>query len=42
MPERVGYLGLGSNVGDRRDHLQQAVAALPAQGVAVLDRKSVV
>jgi 2-amino-4-hydroxy-6-hydroxymethyldihydropteridine diphosphokinase len=32
----VGYLGLGSNVGDRRGHLQAAVDALPARGVAVL------
>ena len=38
---RIGYLGLGSNVGDRRDHLQQAVAALPAQGVTVLASSSV-
>lgn len=32
----IGYLGLGSNVGDRRAHLQAAVDALPAQGVVVL------
>ena len=32
---RRGYLGLGSNIGDRRAHLQAAVDALPAQGVAV-------
>ena len=31
----TGYLGLGSNVGDRRAHLQAAVDALPAKGVAV-------
>lgn len=31
----VGYLGLGSNVGDRRDRLQAAVDALPAHGVTV-------
>ena len=30
---RIGYLGLGSNVGDRRAHLQAAVRALPAHGV---------
>jgi 2-amino-4-hydroxy-6-hydroxymethyldihydropteridine diphosphokinase len=30
-----GYLGLGSNVGDRRANLQAAVDALPAQGVVV-------
>ena len=32
----VGYLGLGSNVGDRRATLQAAVDALPAHGVAVV------
>ena len=31
----TGYLGLGSNLGDRRAHLQAAVAALPAHGVVV-------
>jgi 2-amino-4-hydroxy-6-hydroxymethyldihydropteridine diphosphokinase len=36
-----GYLGLGSNVGDRRAHLLDAVAALPAQGVDVLASSSV-
>ncbi|MGH2841859.1 MAG: 2-amino-4-hydroxy-6-hydroxymethyldihydropteridine diphosphokinase, partial [Solirubrobacteraceae bacterium] len=30
-----GYLGLGSNVGDRRAQLQAAVDALPAHGVVV-------
>jgi 2-amino-4-hydroxy-6-hydroxymethyldihydropteridine diphosphokinase len=33
---RVGYLGLGSNVGDTRAHLAAAVAALPGHGVRVL------
>ncbi|HEV2819113.1 MAG TPA: 2-amino-4-hydroxy-6-hydroxymethyldihydropteridine diphosphokinase [Solirubrobacteraceae bacterium] len=33
---RTGFLGLGSNVGDRRINLQAAVDALPAHGVAVL------
>jgi 2-amino-4-hydroxy-6-hydroxymethyldihydropteridine diphosphokinase len=33
---RTGYLGLGSNVGDRRSHLQAAVDALPRHGVHVL------
>lgn len=33
---RVGHLGLGSNVGDRRAHLQAAVDALPGHGVTVL------
>jgi 2-amino-4-hydroxy-6-hydroxymethyldihydropteridine diphosphokinase len=31
-----GYLGLGSNVGDRRAHLQAAVDALPRHGAIVL------
>lgn len=32
----LGLLGLGSNVGDRRAHLQSAVDALPGAGVEVL------
>lgn len=32
----IGYLGLGSNVGDRRAHLQGAVDALGAHGVQAL------
>jgi 2-amino-4-hydroxy-6-hydroxymethyldihydropteridine diphosphokinase len=36
-----GYLGLGSNVGDRRANLERAVAALPARGVAVVESSSV-
>jgi 2-amino-4-hydroxy-6-hydroxymethyldihydropteridine diphosphokinase len=32
----TGYLGLGSNVGDRRSHLQAAVDALPGHGVRVV------
>ena len=31
-----GYLGLGSNVGDRRANLQAAIDALPGHGVIVL------
>jgi 2-amino-4-hydroxy-6-hydroxymethyldihydropteridine diphosphokinase len=38
---REGYLGLGSNIGDRRLHLQEAVDALPAHGVEVLASSSV-
>jgi 2-amino-4-hydroxy-6-hydroxymethyldihydropteridine diphosphokinase len=38
---RSGYLGLGSNVGERRDQLQAAVDALPAAGVEVLAASSV-
>jgi 2-amino-4-hydroxy-6-hydroxymethyldihydropteridine diphosphokinase len=37
----VGYLGLGSNVGDRRAHLQAAIDALPAHDVTVLAASSV-
>jgi 2-amino-4-hydroxy-6-hydroxymethyldihydropteridine diphosphokinase len=37
----VGFLGLGSNLGDRRAHLEAAVRALPAHGVAVLASSSV-
>jgi 2-amino-4-hydroxy-6-hydroxymethyldihydropteridine diphosphokinase len=33
---RVGYLGLGSNVGERRVHLQAAVERLPEHDVTVL------
>lgn len=32
---RVGYLGLGSNVGDRQAHLRDALAALAEHGVEV-------
>jgi 2-amino-4-hydroxy-6-hydroxymethyldihydropteridine diphosphokinase len=32
---RVGYLGLGSNVGDRVSHLQAVIAGLRDQGVEV-------
>jgi 2-amino-4-hydroxy-6-hydroxymethyldihydropteridine diphosphokinase len=38
--ERIGYLGLGSNIGDRRGHLQAAFDALPAHGVRVLASSS--
>ncbi len=37
----VGYLGLGSNIGDRRAHLEAAVAALPDHGVSPLASSSV-
>jgi 2-amino-4-hydroxy-6-hydroxymethyldihydropteridine diphosphokinase len=36
VPERVGYLGLGSNVGDSEAHLRAALALLPTYGVAVI------
>jgi 2-amino-4-hydroxy-6-hydroxymethyldihydropteridine diphosphokinase len=36
----AGLLGLGSNVGERRVHLQAAVDALPAAGVTVLGASS--
>lgn len=37
----IGYLGLGSNVGDRREHLRAAVDLLPEHGVRVLGSSSV-
>jgi 2-amino-4-hydroxy-6-hydroxymethyldihydropteridine diphosphokinase len=36
----IGYLGLGSNVGDRRAQLQAAVGALGEHGVVVLASSS--
>ena len=36
----TGYLGLGSNIGDRRAHLKAAVAALPGHDVRVLASSS--
>ena len=44
MDERasqIGYLGLGSNEGDRRSHLEAAVRSLPEHGVDVLASSSV-
>ncbi|HEY3958944.1 MAG TPA: 2-amino-4-hydroxy-6-hydroxymethyldihydropteridine diphosphokinase [Solirubrobacteraceae bacterium] len=41
MARRLGLLGLGSNVGDRRTHLQEAVDALGAAGVTTLVSSSV-
>jgi 2-amino-4-hydroxy-6-hydroxymethyldihydropteridine diphosphokinase len=40
VPTRRGLLGLGSNVGERRAHLQAAVDALPHAGVRVLASSS--
>jgi 2-amino-4-hydroxy-6-hydroxymethyldihydropteridine diphosphokinase len=40
VAERIGYLGLGSNVGVPRENLAAAVAALPAHGVRVLASSS--
>jgi 2-amino-4-hydroxy-6-hydroxymethyldihydropteridine diphosphokinase len=37
----LGYLGLGSNIGDRRAQLERALTALPAHGVDVLRSSSV-
>ena len=39
--DRRGYLGLGSNIGDRRAHLSAAVAGLGSRGVTVLRSSSV-
>jgi 2-amino-4-hydroxy-6-hydroxymethyldihydropteridine diphosphokinase len=41
MLMRSGLFGLGSNVGDRRGHLQAAVDALPSVGVSVICASSV-
>jgi 2-amino-4-hydroxy-6-hydroxymethyldihydropteridine diphosphokinase len=41
VPTRIGLLGLGSNVGDRRAQLQAAVDVLPASGIEVLASSSV-
>jgi 2-amino-4-hydroxy-6-hydroxymethyldihydropteridine diphosphokinase len=38
---RIGYLGLGSNIGDRLAHLREAVAALPGHGVQIEASSSV-
>ncbi len=35
MPVRTGYLGLGSNVGDRQSHLRAAIELLRENGVEV-------
>jgi 2-amino-4-hydroxy-6-hydroxymethyldihydropteridine diphosphokinase len=37
----IGYLGLGSNVGERRANLEAAVRALPEHGVTVTASSSV-
>jgi 2-amino-4-hydroxy-6-hydroxymethyldihydropteridine diphosphokinase len=36
-----GYLGLGSNIGDRRQHLDDAVRTLPRHGVTLVACSSV-
>jgi 2-amino-4-hydroxy-6-hydroxymethyldihydropteridine diphosphokinase len=36
VPERTGYLGLGSNVGDSEAHLRAALQLLPTEGVEVV------
>ncbi len=41
MSGQIGYLGLGSNVGDPAAHLRAAVAALPGRDVEVLAASSV-
>jgi 2-amino-4-hydroxy-6-hydroxymethyldihydropteridine diphosphokinase len=37
----VGYVALGSNVGEREGHLRAGILALPASGLAVTDVSSV-
>jgi 2-amino-4-hydroxy-6-hydroxymethyldihydropteridine diphosphokinase len=39
--KRTGYLGLGSNIGDRRAHLESAVGELGDHGVEVVMSSSV-
>jgi len=39
-PERLGYLGLGSNVGERRANLQAAIDGLAAAAITVLASSS--
>jgi 2-amino-4-hydroxy-6-hydroxymethyldihydropteridine diphosphokinase len=41
VTRQIGYLGLGSNVGDRLTNLEHAVGALDARGVRVLASSSV-
>jgi 2-amino-4-hydroxy-6-hydroxymethyldihydropteridine diphosphokinase len=41
VSDRVGYLGLGSNVGERTAHLADAIAALRSHGVEVEAASSV-
>jgi 2-amino-4-hydroxy-6-hydroxymethyldihydropteridine diphosphokinase len=41
VTRRIGYLGLGSNVGDRLRSLRQALGALGGHGVRVLASSSV-
>jgi 2-amino-4-hydroxy-6-hydroxymethyldihydropteridine diphosphokinase len=36
LPERTGYLGLGSNVGDSEGHLRAALHLLPIEGVQIV------
>jgi 2-amino-4-hydroxy-6-hydroxymethyldihydropteridine diphosphokinase len=40
LAERTGYLGLGSNVGDREANLRNAIEKLASHGVAVTDVSS--
>jgi 2-amino-4-hydroxy-6-hydroxymethyldihydropteridine diphosphokinase len=39
--EQTGYLGLGSNMGDRRAHLQAAVDSLQSRGIRVTGSSAV-
>jgi 2-amino-4-hydroxy-6-hydroxymethyldihydropteridine diphosphokinase len=41
LATRTGYLGLGSNIGDRRAHLESAAAELDDHGVEVVTSSSV-
>jgi 2-amino-4-hydroxy-6-hydroxymethyldihydropteridine diphosphokinase len=41
MPARTVYLSLGSNVGDRKDALERAIAALEQEQIRVVRRSSI-
>jgi 2-amino-4-hydroxy-6-hydroxymethyldihydropteridine diphosphokinase len=41
LPTQAGYLGLGSNIGDRRANLTRALQELPLHGVGVVASSSV-
>jgi len=41
MPLKRAFLALGSNMGDRQDNLDRAIAALEAEGVHIVRRSSI-
>jgi 2-amino-4-hydroxy-6-hydroxymethyldihydropteridine diphosphokinase len=40
MPAPVAFLGLGSNIGDRKRHLERAIGGLEAEGIHVVAQSS--